>query len=90
MELKLEIQEKILSYILGQYPGLKSRHLQYRDSLAGMLDSLAVLGVVGFIEPEFGVELSPADVTDENFESIAAISELVTRLRRQAVKAEVA
>lgn len=90
MEAKLEIQEKILSYILGQYPALKSRHLQDDDSLVGVLDSLAVLGVIGFIEPEFGVELSPSDVTDENFASIAAISELVTRLSRPALKAGVA
>ena len=90
MEAKLDTQEKILGYILGQIPGLQSPRLQYGDSLVGVLDSLAVLGVIGFIEPEFGVELSPADVTDENFASIAAISELVTRLRRPAVKAEVA
>jgi acyl carrier protein len=89
MGVKVNAEEKILSYILEQYPGLKSQRLTCDDSLVGVLDSLAVLGVIGFIEPEFGIELSPSDVTDENFASVAAISKLVTRLSRPAVTAEV-
>jgi acyl carrier protein len=89
MKVQANAQEKILSYILEQYPGLQSQRLTYDASLVGVLDSLAVLGVIGFIEPEFGVELSASDVTDENFSSIAAIADLVTRLRRPPVEAEV-
>ena len=81
---KLDAREKVLGYILEQFPGLKSQKLQYGDPLVGVLDSLAILGVIGFIEPEFGVQLDPSDVTDENFSSVAAISELVSRLSQQA------
>jgi acyl carrier protein len=88
IEVKLDTQEKILKYILEQYPGLKNRHFTSDDSLVGVLDSLAVLGVIGFIEPEFGVEFSPSDVTDENFASVAAIAECVTRLNQPPVGAE--
>lgn len=76
------IEEKIRGYIFERYPVLQAKGLNNDDSLVGVLDSLAVLGLVGFIEPEFSVELSPSDLTDENFESVVTISRLVDRLSR--------
>jgi acyl carrier protein len=76
----MRIEDKIRNYIFAQYPALEVREMGDNDPLAGVLDSLAVLGVVGFIEPEFSVELSPSDLTDENFETIGSISRLVERL----------
>jgi acyl carrier protein len=79
-------EEKIRGYIFSQYPALGTSGLANETSLAGILDSLAVLGVIGFIEPEFMVELTTADLTDENFESIASIARLVDRLSAAAAK----
>jgi acyl carrier protein len=76
----MRTEDKIRQYIFTQYPALEVRGLGDDDPLASVLDSLAVLGVVGFIEPEFTVELSPSDLTDENFETISSISRLVERL----------
>ena len=76
------IEEKIRSYILQRYPVLQAKGLNDNDALVGVLDSLAVLGLVGFIEPEFSIEFSPSDLTDENFESVSTISRLVDRLTR--------
>ena len=78
-------QEKIRDYIFRRYPVAQAKGLGNNDPLAGVLDSLAVLGLVGYIEPEFLIELRPSDLTDENFESIVTISELVDRLKRQSV-----
>jgi len=75
----MQIEDKIREYIYQQYPDLQGK-LAENDPLAGVLDSLAVLGVVGFIEPEFSIELSASDLTDENFESIASIARLIERL----------
>ncbi|HEX6804479.1 MAG TPA: acyl carrier protein [Terriglobales bacterium] len=80
------IEEKIRGYIFKQYPALEAKGLGDNDLLAGVLDSLAVLGVVGFIEPEFSIELTASDLTDENFETIASIARLVERLSAPAVK----
>lgn len=80
------IEDKIRNYIFKQYPALEAEGLKDDDPLAGVLDSLAVLGVVGFIEPEFSIELTPADLTDENFENIASIRRLVERLGASSVK----
>jgi len=80
----MTIEDKIRKHIFEQYPALEANGLGDNDPLAGVLDSLAVLGVVGFVEPEFSVELRPSDLTDENFESIASISRLVERLATSA------
>ena len=80
----MTIDGKIRKYIFEQYPALEGNGLGDNDPFSGVLDSLAVLGVVGFVEPEFSVELSPSDLTDENFESIASISRLVERLAMSA------
>ena len=74
-------EEKIRQYILEGYPAFDDESFRNDDSLTGVLDSLAVLGLIGFIEPEFSVELSPSDLTDENFGSITAIAQLVHRLQ---------
>lgn len=75
-------EDKIRQYILEHYPVLQANGLGNEDSLTGVLDSLAVLGLIGFIEPEFAIELTPSDLTDENFASVSAISQLVQRLQQ--------
>jgi acyl carrier protein len=74
-------EDRIRNYSLGQYPVLEAKGLTNEDSLVGVLDSLAVVGLIGFIEPEFSIELSASDLTDENFETILTISQLVGRLK---------
>lgn len=46
-----------------------------RDDLG--LDSAALLELVLAIEAEFGVEIDVAEITEENFRTIAAISEFL-------------
>lgn len=75
-------EDRIRSYILSRYPVLEAKGLGNDDSLVGVLDSLAVVGLIGFIEPEFSIELNASDLTDENFETITAVSQLVERLKR--------
>jgi acyl carrier protein len=72
---------RVRGYILSHYPALEAKGLGNDDSLVGVLDSLAVVGLIGFIEPEFSIELNASDLTDENFETITAISQLVERLK---------
>jgi acyl carrier protein len=78
----IKIEDKIRSYIVGHYPALETKGLGNDAPLVGVLDSLAVLGLIGFIEPEFSIELNPSDVTDENFGTITSIVQLVQRLSR--------
>lgn len=55
------------------------------DPLArGMLDSLAIEFLIGWLEEEFGISLSYRDVAAENFASVAALSALVDSKRSGA------
>jgi acyl carrier protein len=51
------------------------------DSLleAGVLDSVAVLQVVGFVEQRFGIAVTEDEMLPDNFESIDAIAAFVQR-----------
>ena len=46
-----------------------------------MLDSMATLALVAFIENEYGIELEAHEVGVEYFDRIADIADLVTRKR---------
>jgi acyl carrier protein len=45
--------------------------------LEGILDSLALMQLVAFIEEEYEMEIDDVDVTTENFRTIADIERLV-------------
>lgn len=44
------------------------------------LDSLSMITLVSELEDEFDVEISARDIVPENFETVAAIAELIERL----------
>ena len=54
------------------------------DSLleAGIIDSMAVLQIVGFLEQRFGVTVGDDDMMPENFETVDAMAAFVGRSRR--------
>lgn len=41
--------------------------------LSGLVDSLGVVQIVGWLEDRFGVQIDPVDIVLENFESVDAI-----------------
>ena len=46
----------------------------------GIVDSMGLMQIVTFIEDRTGLRISDDDVTPDNFETVAAIGELVKRL----------
>lgn len=46
---------------------------------SGLIDSLGVMRLVGFIQDEFAIEVSPEDVTIENFLTLATITRYIAR-----------
>jgi len=40
---------------------------------SGLLDSVAMMRIIGFIEEQAGFDVRPADVTLENFDTVARI-----------------
>ena len=48
---------------------------------AGLLDSLAIHEMVGFLEDEFGLEFSDSDLAVDNFASVSAMVATVEQKR---------
>ena len=50
----------------------------------GILDSFAILSIVSELQDEFGIEITPAEIIPENFNSARALWAMVQRLSEDA------
>ena len=78
------VKETIRHFILTTYlPGESPANLKDDTPLrkGGILDSLATLGLVNFVEKEFGIELDAYETAVDNFDRIEDIAALVERKR---------
>jgi acyl carrier protein len=79
-----DVKERLRQYILTAHlPGESPANLQDDTPLrtSGVLDSLATLALVSFVEKEFNVELEAHETGIESFDSIGSIAALVARKR---------
>ncbi len=73
-------KDALREFILANYlPGESPANLRDDTPLrtSGVLDSLATLGLVSFVEKEFGIELEAHETGVESFDTIEAIAALV-------------
>ncbi|MEF9840874.1 MAG: acyl carrier protein [Lachnospiraceae bacterium] len=49
-----------------------------------LFDSFDILSIVGELEDEFGVEVTPVDIVPSNFNSAEALWNMVQRLQQEA------
>lgn len=74
------VQEKIKQYILQashvEANKIKNESLIFKE---GFFDSMGFIMLITFLEEEFGIKTIDADLIEENFESINAISDFVNR-----------
>ena len=78
----MSIDDKLKEYFQKERVGSVS--LQVNDPLltSGLIDSLAMVKLLTFIEQEFGVQVMDADFEPENFETISNISAMIERMRQ--------
>jgi acyl carrier protein len=64
-------------------------HLSDSDSLLenGVMDSTGILELVAFLESEFSLQMSDAEIVPDNLDSIGAIAGYVERKRAAAIAA---
>jgi acyl carrier protein len=77
-----DVKETIRQYILTTYlPGESAANLKDDTPLrsSGILDSLATLSLVSFVEKEFGIELEAHETGIDTFDRIEDIAALVAR-----------
>jgi len=75
-----DLKEQIRQYILAEFlPGEKASNLQDDTPLrtSGILDSVAVLRLVGFLEERYKIELEAHELGIETFDRIDDIAALV-------------
>jgi acyl carrier protein len=75
-----DVQAKVKSYILDEFlPGEDPAHLNEATPLVtgGILDSLATLKLVAFLEDTFQIQLAAHEADAEHLNTIADITRLV-------------
>jgi acyl carrier protein len=80
METLEQMQDSVKSYILKEFlPGEDPKELTTTTPLitGGVLDSLATLKLVAFIEEAYKIELQAHEVDVEHLNTISAIANLV-------------
>lgn len=74
------IKEKVRSYINQSVhvdnDKIKDSSLIFKE---GFLDSMGFIVLITFLEEEFKIKTNDSDLIEENFESINAITDFVTR-----------
>jgi len=76
-----EIKETVKNFILKEYlPGEDPAALTDTTPLmtTGILDSIAVLKVVNFLESEFGITIEPHEAVVENLNTVLDMAQLVS------------
>jgi acyl carrier protein len=79
-----EINQTIRKFILETYlPGESPENLGDRTPLqtSGILDSLAAMGLISFLEKQYAIELDVYDTAVERFDRIDDIAACVARKR---------
>jgi len=69
------------AFILRQYPRARQGQLNRTTPLleSGILDSLGILELVGYMEQHYKIVVSDEDLIPENFESIDRIASYIVR-----------
>jgi acyl carrier protein len=77
---------RIREYLRHQFPSARQHGLAEGDQLLanGILDSLGVLDLVGYLEQEFGITISDDDLVPEHFETLGRVASFVEERQRAA------
>lgn len=79
-----QIRDVVKSYLLTEIlPGEDPQELTTTTPLvsSGVLDSLATLNLISFLEETFGVEIAPHEADEEHLETLETIADLVASKR---------
>ena len=73
------MREELLKLLEDEYPAVDFQAENLVDD--GILDSMTLVGIIGTISIEYGIQIPQEEIVTENFNSIDAIAALVERLR---------
>jgi acyl carrier protein len=76
-----EVKQAIRAYLVEEaLEGRPEEDLEEHTNLIeeDILDSLGIFSIIEFLEEKYGIQVDPAEVVFENFETMDAIEQLVT------------
>lgn len=73
------VLERIRAFIYEKFPLARKRSINDEHPLleSGIVDSMGILEVVGFMEQEFAIQVGDEELTPENFQTIARLAQFV-------------
>lgn len=73
------VTDRIRSFLVEHFPSARKQTLGVDDHLLanGILDSLGVLDLVGYLEQEFAITVADEDLTPEHFETLRRLTSFV-------------
>lgn len=79
------VTDRIRDFVMGKFPLARKRGIKDADPLleSGLVDSMGVLEIVGFLESEFGFQVSDDELTPENFKNIERLTAFVAERQKK-------
>jgi acyl carrier protein len=73
--------ETVRTFIVSELAGEEGTELKDSDLLieAGIIDSMGIIALLGFLETEFAIQIDSDELLPENLGTVQAISDLVDR-----------
>ena len=82
----IQLREQIRGFILEKYPRARKDGLADRSPLleSGLIDSLGILDLVGFLEEKFAIQVTDDELVPENFQNIDQLAAFVSQKKNGA------
>ena len=77
----IRLREQIRGFSLERYPRARKDGLTDRSPLleSGLIDSLGILDLVGFLEEQFAIHVTDEELVPENFQNIGQLAVFVSQ-----------
>ena len=79
-----DVLQKVRDYVAENFLYMrKNKELGDDESLlrTGVISSLGMMELVGWVEETFGLAVDPAEITEQNFDSLNSIARFVSAKR---------
>ncbi len=81
-----QICDQIRNFVLERFPLARKQYFDDKTPLldTGLLDSLGILDVVGFVEQKYGILLGDEELVPENFQTIEHLAAFLAKKQSAA------
>jgi acyl carrier protein len=73
------VSEQIRGFVIKHFPLARKHNIHNNDPLLvnGIIDSLGILEIIGYLEKEFKISVADEELVPENFDTIESIAAFV-------------